>query len=78
MNTGDQQSLREAAGSVETAMMRILEKVGEPGGAGTGAEPRMTPEEYGALREIASGLRAANTRLWELCGGDYHRPGVFP
>ena len=78
MNEGDKQSLREAANSVEIATMRILEMAGEPGGAATGSPPRMTAEEYGTLREIASALRAANTRLWELCDGEYRRPGVFP
>ncbi len=79
MDEGDKESLRETAGAVETATMRIIQMVGSPDGAGTDVPPRLTPEEYGMLKAIASDLRAANTRLWTLCdGGDYHRPGVFP
>jgi hypothetical protein len=33
-------------------MMLILEMVGSLGGAGTDVLPRMTPEEYGTLKEI--------------------------
>jgi hypothetical protein len=78
MNEGDKESLRQAAGSPETATMTVLEVIGEPGGPGTSCAERMSAEEMATLREIASSLRSANTRLWTLADGDYKRPGVFP
>jgi hypothetical protein len=67
MKDVDKKILREAAAQVEAANSRVLEIIGMA--IDTRELPdHMPQEELIALRGIASNLRTACTRMWNLSG----------
>jgi hypothetical protein len=67
MKDVDKKILREAAAQVEAANSRVLEIIGMA--IDTRELPdHMPQEELIALRGIASNLRTACTRIWNLSG----------
>jgi hypothetical protein len=67
MKDVDKKILREAAAQVETANSRVLEIIGMAIDR-RDLPDHMPQEELVALRGIASNLRSACTRMWNMAG----------
>jgi hypothetical protein len=65
MKDADKKILREAAAQVEIAYSRVLEIIGMAVDVSE-LPDHMPPDELVALRGIASNLRSACTRMWNL------------